>query len=148
MSDFDIGPRGPLLLGIAVDTGIDWLNPVEPIRVRGGDLREVSRRATAARRDHPGCEVVVDIDVIIAADDRTARALQGGGDDGSDTLLYVGTPAGLAGLIGDIHVLGLADGAVLIPRAEGVVTLLRDAVMPLLRSLTALANAVGEGRPA
>ena len=148
MTDFDIGPRRPLLLGIAADSDVDWLDPVDPIRLRGKDLGEVARRATAARRDNPGCDVVVDIDVVIAPDAPAARAMRNSDEADGDTLLYVGTPAGLAGLIADIHVLGIADGAVLVPGADGVTALLRNAVLPVLRSLTALAIAVPESSTA
>lgn len=148
MSDFDIGPRGPLLLGIAAGLAVDWLDPADPIRVRGRDLGEVSRKAAAARRDHPGRDVVVDIDVVIAPDAPAARAMRHLDDIDGDTLLYVGTPAGLAGLIADVHVLGIADGAVLVPGADGVTALLRNAVFPVLQSLTALAIAMPESSPA
>lgn len=151
MPSFDIAPRGPLQIGIAtVGDGdwVDWLTSPADIRVRGADLREVARRSAAARRDHPGCSVVVDIDSVIASDARTARSPAPVTDPHrteETTLLYVGTPAGLAGLIADIHVLGIADGAVLIPRAENVTDLIRSAVVPVLATMTGLPPAMAEG---
>ena len=64
---------------------------------------------------------MVDIDFVIAHDARSARALTLAGGDEPDrqTLLLRRDPAGLAGLIADIHALNIADGAVLIPGPPG-----------------------------
>jgi hypothetical protein len=40
----------------------------------------------------------------------------------------------LVSLITDIHALGIAEGAVLIPRASGVLDLIRDAALPILHT--------------
>ncbi|TXI55744.1 MAG: hypothetical protein E6Q57_00295 [Mycobacterium sp.] len=146
MTDLDIAPLRPLQLGVVTGTEVAWVAPADPVRVRGADLGEVARRASAARRDHPHSDVVVDIDFVIAHDARSARALTLAGGDEPDrqTLLYVGTPAGLAGLIADIHALNIADGAVLIPRAAGVAELIPEAVLPVLRTMARLPVAVGE----
>lgn len=54
-----------------------------------------------------------------------------------ETLRYVGTPSGLAGLIADLYTLGLIDGAMLIPLvADDVAKLIFKEVLPELESLT------------
>lgn len=137
MTDIDIAPHRSLLFGIATG-GRVWLNsPVDPIRIRAADLRTLSNRAGAIRADSPAAQIVVDIDVMIAEDAAVARAAlaRRGGHDGR-TLLYVGTPTGLAGLIADIHALGIVDGAVLQPLdQEAVLDLIHDAVLPALRTM-------------
>lgn len=150
MSDFDFSPRGPLLLGMATDAGVHWVTPANPVRVRGSDLRQVAGRTSAARRADPGAEVVVDIEFVIAADERSARALapadRGGDDD--PTIRYVGTPAGLAGLVADLRAIDIADGAVLIPLTTNGDAEFYDAVLPVLATMTRLPLAVGRGRTA
>ncbi|TDO18084.1 hypothetical protein EV580_1265 [Mycobacterium sp. BK086] len=131
--DIDITQNRPLRLGVLLAGGVVWDTDGAVERVRATDLGEMGRMSARLRRAHPGVDVVADIDVVIAADARTARALAGGAHDSAGhTLLYIGTPSGLAGLIADIHALGIADGAVLIPRAAGVAELIRDAVLPAL----------------
>ena len=132
--DIDITRNRPLRLGVAFPDGIRWDSDGAAQRVRAGDLGEIWRKSGRLRRERPGVDVVADIDVVIAADARTARALLDGVvDDSADrTMLYVGTPSGLAGLIADIHALGIADGVVLIPQAAGVAELILDAVLPAL----------------
>lgn len=137
--DFDIARRRPLKLGVASESDVDWVTPVDPVRVRGSDLGEVSRRASAVRRDHPDTDVVVDIEFVIAADVRSAREMvRDLPSPATPTMLYVGTPAGLAGLVADIHAIGIADGAVLIPRAAGLTGLIADEVVPALMTMTCL----------
>lgn len=150
MTSFDIAPRRPLQLGVASGTDVAWVAPADPVRIRGTDLGEVARRASAARRDHPHSDVVVDIDFVIAHDARSAREISQTAPDEPDdqTLLYIGTPAGLAGLIADMHALNIVDGAVLIPRAAGVSELVGAAVLPALRTMARLPVAVGQGRTA
>lgn len=145
MPDFDIAPKGPLRVGIT-SAGRLWLNiPGNIVRVRGVDLRDVSHKATDARQDRPGAAVLVDIDVTIAADARTAREMFADSAP-SDALLYVGTPAGLAGLITDIHTLGIADGAVLIPSSPAVRELIVADVLPALSRRSGVT--VAHARPA
>lgn len=140
MVDYDIAPRRPLQLGIAAGAEVDWVSPADPVRVRGADLGEVARRTSAVRRDQPGADVVVDIEFVIAADARSAREMvRTDPDPGpTPTMLYLGTPAGLAGLVADIHALGIADGAVLIPRAPGLIDLVTDSVLPVLTTMSCL----------
>ena len=137
-ADLDIAARRPLRLGIATAAGVHWVTPADPIRVRGADLREVARRVAATRRDHPGAEVVVDIDFVIADDERGARAIASATCSAPDpqTMIYVGTPAGLAGLIADIYAIDLADGAVLISRAAGGADQIQERVVPILATMT------------
>jgi alkanesulfonate monooxygenase SsuD/methylene tetrahydromethanopterin reductase-like flavin-dependent oxidoreductase (luciferase family) len=146
MADFDIAPTGPLRVGIALGTDV-WLDtPGELVRVIATDLRDAAHKTAEAREDHPGVDVLVDIEVVIARDARTARETLGDlvDDRAGDTLLYVGTPTGLVGLITDIHALGIADGAVLVPLAgAGVIDLIRREVLPELSGLTASSPAIG-----
>jgi hypothetical protein len=142
MRDFDISPSGPLRIG--VDHA-----PVGAVRVRAVDLRGVTHRAAAARADHPGAVVMVDIDVMIAEDAHSARdTLADAGQARSDTLLYVGTPTGLAGLIADIHALGIADGAVLLPVTEAARDLIYTEVLAQLSTMGPLPTMTREPRPA
>jgi alkanesulfonate monooxygenase SsuD/methylene tetrahydromethanopterin reductase-like flavin-dependent oxidoreductase (luciferase family) len=156
MQDFDISPSGPLCIGIELE-GEVWITPSggDAVRVRAVDLRGVGQRSTVARTDHPHAAVVVDIDVVIARDARSARAmLAATGSVQGDTLLYVGTPSGLAGLIADIHALGIADGAVLIPVvtdpvSRHVVTeLIHREVLPQLGTMGPMPSATRQARPA
>ncbi len=148
MEDFDLGSRRPLQLGLATrtatGTAVDWVMPGDPVRVRGSDLGQAARRASAARLDNPGSDVVVDIEFVIAADSQSARALASAACEspGDQTLLYVGTPNGLAGLIADIYTIGIADGAVLIPLAGEGNTLFRTAVLPVLETMTRMLTPV------
>jgi hypothetical protein len=133
--DLDLTAKSPLRLGVAYGESV-WLNaPGELIRVRAEDLRGLAHRVTAARQQHPGRDVVVDIDVVIAGEARCARAAlaKAGGAPNHGTLLYVGTATGLAGLVADLYVLGMTDGAMLIPLiGEEVPALIRDEVLPEL----------------
>ncbi|WP_328440164.1 hypothetical protein [Nocardia puris] len=75
----------------------------------------------AAGRGPDDVDVLVDIEVMIATDAPTARRRLAELDSVADgtwrpqTLHYVGTPIGLARLIADIHVVGIADGVTLLP---------------------------------
>lgn len=93
------------------------------IRVRATDLRDLARRTCEARSEHPEAVVLIDVYVMIAEDFRTAhqKFSTAGGlvREQTETLLYVGTPAGLASLLSDIRVLGIADGAFLLPAVAG-----------------------------
>ncbi|MCV7054312.1 hypothetical protein [Mycolicibacterium gilvum] len=101
-------------------------------------MRELAQRAATAREQHPGVDVLVDIDVMIAATAPAARELLAGitSCDRSDTVRYVGTPIGLAGLVSDLHALGIADGAVLLPMLPEVVELIEKVTLPHLNSLS------------
>lgn len=143
--DVHVDPAHPLRIGVA-GGGRSWANcPGEFVRVTPCDLRDATHRVAAARERAPGLEVLIDIRAVIAADSHTARALAHGraGDPG---LLYVGTPAGLAGLVVDIHTLRIADGAMLIPASSEMRVLIEKQVLPALAALAGPAAA--EARPA
>ena len=148
--DIDITQSRPLRLGVVLHDQVVWDRDSAAERIRGVDLSDIARRSARLRREHPDVDVVADIDVVIAAEARAARSMLNSDAlqscDGA--LLYVGTPSGLVGLITDIHALGIADGAVLIPRAAGVAGLIRDAVLPLLHTRLQLPSATHDGRPA
>lgn len=135
MTGIDITTKGPVRLGL-IDGDTVWLSTGDAIRVRAPDLRRLAHQVTQVREEHPGCAVVVDIEVALAQDVHGARAaLAKAGDPPTpDTLLYVGTPSGLAGLVGDLHALGMTDGAMLISLvSDGVLELIREQVLPELR---------------
>lgn len=132
--------RRPLRLGIATETGVDWIFPADPIRIRGADLRQVAGRAAATRQECPGVEVVIDVEFVVADTERIARDLPRIDCPNTDdqTILYVGTPAGLAGLIADIYAIDIADGAVLIPLIPGGGEVVRESVVPCLETMSPL----------
>ncbi|MGV9408504.1 hypothetical protein ACWDOP_01215 [Nocardia sp. NPDC003693] len=123
----------PLVLA---DTWIELTtsNPLDPAtvrRVRTTDLLRTKRRtaqwkadAAAAGRGPADTIVLVDLEVIIAEDVSSAhRALERldalvDSPPSPATLRYIGTPAGLAGLISDIYAAKVADGVVLLPLAN------------------------------
>ncbi|TAM72275.1 hypothetical protein [Mycobacterium sp.] len=136
-ADFDVAARTSLRLGIAYGQNM-WLNiPGDLMRVRATDLRHLARQVAAVRSEHPGCDVLADINVAIAGDARSARsALEKRTDLPADnTLLYVGTPVGLAGLVADLYALHITDGAVLIPLlGRETLELIRNEVVPELQT--------------
>ncbi|KUI36465.1 hypothetical protein AU194_08230 [Mycobacterium sp. GA-2829] len=110
----------------AFDTSIDVESlPARCVRVEAGDLRAAGRRAVDAReRARPvGTDpvpVVVDVYALVADTAAQARSAFARLDAVSTvgvlpSLLYVGTAAGLRGLITDLHTCGIADGAMLLP---------------------------------
>lgn len=95
-------------------------------RVRAVDLREtrakrerIRAEAVESGRDPDSITVLVDLEVVLAPDARTARIRKSGRSSviraDPPTLSYVGTPHGLAGLIADIHAVRVADGVTLVP---------------------------------
>ncbi|CAN5817039.1 hypothetical protein BH10ACT9_BH10ACT9_06520 [soil metagenome] len=150
MPDFDFALDDLLRVGILVDDQL-WLERPDVIaRVRAADLRGVAHRARTVREERPGVPVLVDINVMIAPDAQRARtAMEQVAPFTDDTLLYVGTPAGLAGLVTDIQALGIADGTVLIPlRSEEVLDLIRDRVLPELQTMAPRSVDLRGARPA
>lgn len=148
--DIDLTQHRPLRLGVALGGDVLWDRDTRVARIRGVDLSDVARQSAILRRERPGIDVVADIDVVIAANASTARAMMTAQETGSPSgaILYLGTPRGLAGLITDIHALGIVDGAVLIPQAAGVAELIRDAVLPKLDTTLELPRPGREARPA
>lgn len=98
---------------------IDWLE-VTPdgqaaVRVSAPDLQQAQRARARIRRDEP-VAVVLDVTVLVAEDYRSARrGMSAVQDDAPVSVQYAGTLDGLAGLIADIFVAGVADGVTLIP---------------------------------
>ncbi|BBX53119.1 hypothetical protein GCM10009645_54310 [Mycolicibacterium poriferae] len=134
---YDVAVPDPVRVIVADSVGVAVDAAGEFVRVRGEDLRLVAQRANAARTEHPGRTVLVDIDVVV--DDTAAGARRQVADAGvsaaAGTLTYIGTPTGLAGLIADIHALGLCDGAVLRPLLPGVAEVIRARVLPELDTM-------------
>lgn len=81
------------------------------VRLSAPDLQEARRRR---RRLPADVTVVLDVAVAVADDSRAAlTALSGRAGD--STVAYAGTVDGLAGLVADLYVAGVADGVTLIP---------------------------------
>jgi alkanesulfonate monooxygenase SsuD/methylene tetrahydromethanopterin reductase-like flavin-dependent oxidoreductase (luciferase family) len=81
------------------------------VRISAADLQEAARR----RRKLPAdVAVVLDLAVSVADDPRTALAAISD-HDGDAGVCYAGTVDGLAGLVADLVVAGVADGVTLIP---------------------------------
>jgi hypothetical protein len=151
MADFDIAHSRPLRLGIELSATQPWIEltahrggadgPFDtPLRVQAADLRDAHHKV-AAIRSEMGHEVptLLDVEVMIAQDSHSARTSLAILDSALRTmrrpasLLYVGTPTGLAGLIADIHTLGIADGVILRPLVvPGVLSCILDEVLPAL----------------
>lgn len=114
------------------------------VQVDAEDLSSATKRAAAARDANLGADVLVNIDVMIADEAASARAelATAAGESRHDTMLYVGTPRGLAGLIADIHALGIADGAVLHPLSRGTEALVYEQTVPVLRRRGLLCGSV------
>ncbi|MGJ6121112.1 hypothetical protein QN239_00815 [Mycolicibacterium sp. Y3] len=86
------------------------------VRLHAVDLQDAQRRAAELRAATPGTPVLLDLEVLIDRDTRSAFAALDGVSTGG-ALRYVGTPHGLAGLIADVQRLGIADYVVLKPLA-------------------------------
>jgi hypothetical protein len=81
------------------------------VRLSAPDLQEARRRRRRLPADVP---VVLDVAIAVADDSRTAlSAISDLADD--STVQYAGTVEGLAGLLADLYVAGVADGVTLIP---------------------------------
>ncbi|OSC32266.1 hypothetical protein B8W69_00205 [Mycobacterium vulneris] len=149
--DIDLTDRAPLRLGIADGQHV-WLHtPGDLTRVRASDLRRLAREVAAVRVEYPGRDVVADIHVVIADEAQAARAAlaEAGKSPPVDTLFYVGTASGLAGLVADLYALGITDGAMLIPLlGSGVVEFLRREVLPELQTLLPAGPRSSQPRPA
>lgn len=110
-------------------------------RVRAYDLRDAQRQSTALRTSagRTGCTVFVDVEVTVDRDVRKAldaAEVIGPARAGEGPVLrYVGTPRGLAGYIGDLHRLGIADGVTLRPRRFAAPT--QDSIDEVLHALSA-----------
>lgn len=148
--EHDVAMEGHIRLGV-YDGGALSLDSARTFaRVRGTDLRRVAHCAGLAREEHPGVDILVDIDAMVEADAAAARARVAAQihPPCSDTLLYIGTPAGLAGLITDMYALGICDGAVLRPLIPGLGVSIRDRVRSELTTMTPGHVRPAESRPA
>jgi hypothetical protein len=153
MTDFDIARTRPLRMGIELSATQPWIELTArrggidgkvdtPLRVQASDLRDAYQKVATVRAD-VGNEVptMLDVEVMIARDSRSARTSLAILDSALRTvrrpasMLYVGTPSGLAGLIADIHTLGISDGVILRPLLlPGVLVHIVDEVVPALYS--------------
>ena len=101
--------------------GDDWSELTaggEPtVRLAAPDLQRAQRGRARIQSDRGDVEVILDVMVAVAPDFRSVRELAVV-DDG--TLRYAGTVDGLAGLIADIDVAGVADGVTLIAASPRV----------------------------
>ncbi|WP_242456143.1 hypothetical protein [Mycolicibacterium sp. P1-18] len=101
--------------------GDDWSELTaggEPtVRLAAPDLQRAQRGRARIQSDRADVEVILDVTVAVAPDFRSVRDLAVV-DDG--TLRYAGTVDGLAGLIADIEVAGVADGVTLISASPRV----------------------------
>lgn len=132
----------------ATEPPLDLLSvPANVARVRAHDLREAQLRRERIRaeaagegRDPDAVTVLLDVEVLLADDHRSARRELDQLDAGTsaprvpDSISYVGTAAGLAGLIADLAAAGVADGVTLLPLVlPRVLDRVVDDVLPILR---------------
>ena len=117
---------------------------VSVVRIRATDLADAQRVRASIRAevdaeggDPTTVAVLVDVSVLIAPQARSARSalirLDGllRGPRKNDSLEYIGTPTGLAGLIADMYAVGVADGVTVLPLTERtVVEHLVDETLP------------------
>lgn len=102
--------------------------PVNVIRIRATDLRDAQIQRAQIRaalaedgRDPDAVAVLVDLEVLIAPEARSARKELAQLDSAlialrvPVSLQYVGTPSGLGSLIADIRAADVADGVTLLP---------------------------------
>jgi hypothetical protein len=108
------GNERGLRLFVADASGGNWSEltsgEVTAVRLTAPDLQQARR---ARGRISDDVAVILDITVTVAADFRSARDAMPIVDD--DTLHYVGTIDGLAGLVADIFMAGVAEGVTFIP---------------------------------
>ncbi|CKG96512.1 hypothetical protein LTT02_16555 [Mycolicibacterium smegmatis] len=99
-------------------------------RITATDLMDAQRRSARHRAASPTIPILLDIEVLIDRDTRSAfDALENAPKRGG--LRYVGTPRGLAGLIADVQRLGIADGVVLKPLTDSpVADLMLEELVP------------------
>ncbi|PYE12465.1 hypothetical protein DFR67_12249 [Williamsia limnetica] len=102
-----------------------------------GDAQKLGSRGAIAHKP----AVLVDLHVVVADDAGTARrcvrdnAVVGLTAASRPSIGYVGTSAGLVGLITDMHTLGICDGVtLLVPPLDPVLAVVADSVLPSLRA--------------
>lgn len=84
------------------------------VRLSAPDLSEARRRRGRLPRD---VSVILDVTVSVADDSRAALLAAAEGDP--HIVRYLGTVDGLAGLVADLYVAGVADGVTLLPATPG-----------------------------
>lgn len=121
-----------------------WTDANNPdiVRIDAVDLQDAQRKTAAIRAADPGSggsptAVLVAIEVLVSTDRTTVRAelnrLTDIPGSTSPRLRYVGTPSGLAGLIGDIVTAHVADGVTLLPLSGATMREIFSGAMPLLQ---------------
>ena len=101
------------------------------VRVAAADLQQARRVRARIRARGDDVAVILDVTVAVAGDFRSARSVLGPAEH---TVHYAGTVDGLAGLVSDIAMAGVADGVTLIPASPRQD--LRDLGLDVLRLLT------------
>ncbi|HTI74859.1 MAG TPA: hypothetical protein VL634_07675 [Mycobacterium sp.] len=101
------------------------------VRVAASDLQQARRARARIRARGDDVAVILDVTVAVAGDFRSARSVLGPAEH---TVHYAGTVDGLAGLVSDIAMAGVADGVTLIPASPRQD--LRDLGLDVLRLLT------------
>jgi hypothetical protein len=101
------------------------------VRVAASDLQQARRARARIRARGDDVAVILDVTVAVAGDFRSARSVLGPAEH---TVHYAGTIDGLAGLVSDIAMAGVADGVTLIPASPRQD--LRDLGLDVLRLLT------------
>jgi hypothetical protein len=106
-------------LFVADDPGEPWkelTDGADPaVRVVANDLAQARRTRARIRAGSDNVAVILDVTVAVAADFRSARREV----ESIDGVRYAGTVDGLAGLIADIEMAGVADGVTLVAASPG-----------------------------
>lgn len=98
-------------LFVADETWSELTSGIDPVvRVSARDLQQAQRARTRLRHDDGDVAVILDVQVAVAPDVRSAFASL----EAADGVRYAGTVHGLAGLIADIETAGVADGVTLV----------------------------------
>jgi hypothetical protein len=137
-----------------------WLTgppPVGSVHIRSADLGEARTMCARSRREHEEAgkdasmlAVILELEVQIACEARTARGeLAASAAPRHESVRYVGTARGLAGLIADIKAASVADGVLITPvvvdpRRVAVGHRVIDEVMPLLSARMMTVAVAGE----
>ncbi|CAJ1495269.1 hypothetical protein [[Mycobacterium] burgundiense] len=110
-----------VFIDVAAGATDDWTELTDDdrpaVRLQARDLQHAQRVSRRLRAD-TGAAAVLDVTVLVAEDGRAARGLLAAAGSYRGAVHYVGTVAGLAGLVDDIYTAGVADGVTLIPAAE------------------------------
>ncbi|HXL62199.1 MAG TPA: hypothetical protein VN959_16260, partial [Mycobacterium sp.] len=85
------------------------------VRIAASDLQQARRARARILARGEDAAVILDITVAVAGDFRSARSVL----NHSESVHYVGTVDGLAGLVSDIGRAGVADGVTLISASPG-----------------------------